>query len=178
MNKEMMRSLMRALGGRMKSVIAQFARREASRLMREVRESVKERLGPAQPSTRQSLEPPPPKPVEAPVAAPEASAPVLPSPTQPEAPAKRPEGTVATEAQTAPGKRAAAKTALGTGDTVATVDINSASRAELVMLPGIGPSRADAILNGRPYKDPAELVRKRVIPAALFTSLRERLRAD
>lgn len=175
MANEMMRSLARALGGRMKSVIVQVARREASRFIRHFRERFKEGLAPRAAPSARALEPPPSpataaSPVEAPLAPPEATAPA-PAPKV-RSPAKRPHPGKASA------KRAAAKTSAGAAETIGTVNINVASRAELVSLPGIGPSRADAIMNGRPYQETAELVRRRILPDTLFTSLRERLRTD
>jgi DNA uptake protein ComE-like DNA-binding protein len=43
------------------------------------------------------------------------------------------------------------------------VDVNSASRADLETLPGIGAETARRIENNRPYHSPHDLVRKRVI---------------
>jgi DNA uptake protein ComE-like DNA-binding protein len=170
-----MRSLARALGGRMKSVIVQVARREASRFMRHLRERFKEGLAPPAAPAPRTLEPPPSpataaSPAETPLAPPEATVPA-PAPKA-RSPAKRPHS-----AKPSP-KRAAAKKSARAGETIGTVDINAASRAELIALPGIGPSRADAIMNGRPYKKPVELVRRRILPDSLFTTLRERLRTD
>jgi DNA uptake protein ComE-like DNA-binding protein len=175
MANAMMRSLARALGGRMKSVIVQVARREASRLMRHLRERFKEGFAPRAAPAPRTLEPPPSaasaaSPVEAPSAPPDAAVPA-PAPKA-RSPAKRPHSAKASP------KRAAAKKSARARDTIGTVNINAASRAELVSLPGIGPSRADAIINGRPYKRPVELVRRRILPDSLFTTLRERLRTD
>jgi competence protein ComEA len=169
-----MRSLVRALGGRMKSMIVQVARREASRFFRHLRERFKAGLAPRAAPSPRSLEPPPTpanaaSPVEAPSAPPEATVPAR--APRARTPAKRP------SAEPSP-KRAAAKKSARAGETIGTVNINAASRAELIALPGIGPSRADAIMNGRPYKKPVELVRRRILPDSLFTTLRERLRTD
>ncbi len=174
MNKEVMRSVARALGGRVKSLIAQVARREASRFVRHLRERLKKAFAPAAPppAPLQLESPAAANPVEAPLAVPESTV-AQPGPgTSTKSPAKR------TNTPKAPGRRAAAKKAGAASETVTTVNINAASRAELVALPGIGPSRADAILNGRPYQNPAELVERRILPPSLFTSLRERLRTD
>jgi competence protein ComEA len=169
-----MRSLVRALGGRMKSMIVQVARREASRFFRHLRERFKAGLAPRAAPSPRSLEPPPTpanaaSPVEAPSAPPEATPTSAP---KTRTRARRP------PSRKAPPKRAAAKKSARAGETIGTVNINAASRAELIALPGIGPSRADAIMNGRPYKKPVELVRRRILPDSLFTTLRERLRTD
>ena len=52
------------------------------------------------------------------------------------------------------------------------VDINSASRKELMTLPGIGRAEADKIIANRPYLTKTELVTKQVLPTGPFLSLR------
>ncbi len=56
------------------------------------------------------------------------------------------------------------------------LDLNEASRDELLALPGIGPARADAILARRQrrlFRRPRDLVRVRGIGPAIFRRLRE-----
>ena len=48
------------------------------------------------------------------------------------------------------------------------IDLNSASRDELMTLEGIGEVRADAIIRSRPFKAKTELVERRIIPEALY----------
>ncbi|MCA0317410.1 MAG: helix-hairpin-helix domain-containing protein [Proteobacteria bacterium] len=55
------------------------------------------------------------------------------------------------------------------------IDINSASRAELMTLPGIGEARADAIIRGRPYRGKDELPRKNVIPQGVYDNIQARI---
>ena len=55
------------------------------------------------------------------------------------------------------------------------VDINSASKAELKKLPGIGDAEADKIIAGRPYLTKAHLVTHNVISAGLYQSLRDQV---
>ncbi len=43
---------------------------------------------------------------------------------------------------------------------VAALNLNTASKADLVKIPSLGPKLADAIIKSRPYKDEAELVKK------------------
>lgn len=52
------------------------------------------------------------------------------------------------------------------------VDINSASRAELKTLPGVGDAEADRIIAGRPYLSKAQLVTKNVIATGPYLQLR------
>lgn len=55
------------------------------------------------------------------------------------------------------------------------VDVNNASRAELMKLPGIGAAEADRIVKGRPYLSKASLVSQQVLPEALYDGLRGRI---
>jgi DNA uptake protein ComE-like DNA-binding protein len=55
------------------------------------------------------------------------------------------------------------------------LDLNSATREQLVALPGIGETYADAIIKNRPYKAKDELVSKKVIPAAAYRKIRTRV---
>jgi len=48
------------------------------------------------------------------------------------------------------------------------LDLNSATRAELVNLPGIGEAYADKIIANRPFHDKGELVRKKIIPESTY----------
>lgn len=57
------------------------------------------------------------------------------------------------------------------------VDINSASRAELMKLPGVSAADADRIVAGRPYLSKAHLVTRNVIPAAQYQAIRSRIMA-
>lgn len=57
----------------------------------------------------------------------------------------------------------------------ATVDINRASLDELKALKGIGDVRAAAIVNGRPYARKDELVRKGIVPQAVYDEIREQI---
>ena len=57
------------------------------------------------------------------------------------------------------------------------IDINSASRDDLMTLDGIGEVRADAIIRSRPFKLKTDLVERRLIPEALYERIADKVAA-
>lgn len=57
------------------------------------------------------------------------------------------------------------------------IDLNSASRDDLMTLDGIGEVRADAIIRARPFKAKTELVERRLIPESLYEKLADKVMA-
>ena len=57
------------------------------------------------------------------------------------------------------------------------IDLNSASRDDLMNLDGIGEVRADAIIRARPFRAKTELVERRLIPEALYDKIADKVTA-
>jgi competence protein ComEA len=51
------------------------------------------------------------------------------------------------------------------------IDINSASKADLSGLPGIGDVYSQKIIDGRPYKSKAELESKKILPKNVYDKI-------
>jgi len=79
------------------------------------------------------------------------------------APADKPVATKPAPAETKP----AAKGGL--------VDLNSATQAELVALPGIGEAYASKIIAGRPYAKKDQLVSRKIVPAATYQKIKDQV---
>lgn len=65
--------------------------------------------------------------------------------------------------------------ALAQAKAEALLDLNSASREELLKLKGIGDARADAIIKGRPYKGKNELVDRKIVPESVYNDIKDKV---
>ena len=62
----------------------------------------------------------------------------------------------------------------GIKDRIALANVNTSTAAEMIaVLPGIGDVRAAAIVAGRPYAKPDDLVSKGVLTEALFANIKD-----
>ena len=57
----------------------------------------------------------------------------------------------------------------------APLDVNSASKAELQALKGVGDKRADDIIKGRPYKGKDDLVQKKILPQGVYDGIKDKI---
>jgi len=56
-----------------------------------------------------------------------------------------------------------------------TVDINTASVAELKSLPGMTEADASKVVHARPYRDIDELISKKIVAEAEFVKIKDRI---
>jgi DNA uptake protein ComE-like DNA-binding protein len=58
------------------------------------------------------------------------------------------------------------------------LDVNSASKQDLMALPGINAADADKIIEGRPYDSPNDLLSRRILSKAKFDPIADRVKAQ
>jgi DNA uptake protein ComE-like DNA-binding protein len=57
------------------------------------------------------------------------------------------------------------------------LDLNSASKDQLMSLPGMTAAEADRVIAGRPYGEPDELVTRRIVAKAEYDKIADRVTA-
>jgi len=68
------------------------------------------------------------------------------------------------------------KEGMGRGNNV--IDINKASREDLLTLPGLSGREADSIIANRPFDDAHDLVKRRIISEAEYDRIQDRITAN
>jgi len=72
-------------------------------------------------------------------------------------------------------KTAPAKPASTAKPAAALIDLNSASKAELMTLPGIGDALSQKIMDARPFARKDELVIKKIIPQSTYDKIKDQV---
>ncbi len=57
------------------------------------------------------------------------------------------------------------------------LDLNSATKDQLLSLPGVTAAQADRIIAGRPYNDPGDVVKRRIMPKAEYDKIADQVTA-
>lgn len=71
--------------------------------------------------------------------------------------------------------QAPAKPALAAAAKAAPLDLNTATPAELKMLPGIGDAFAKRIIDGRPYSAKNQLTTRGILPQATYDKVKDQI---
>jgi DNA uptake protein ComE-like DNA-binding protein len=57
------------------------------------------------------------------------------------------------------------------------LDLNGASKEQLLTLPGITPAQADRVIKGRPYAAPGDLLTRHILPKVEYDKISDRITA-
>jgi len=59
----------------------------------------------------------------------------------------------------------------------AALDLNTATKEQLLSLPGMTAEEADKVIAGRPYDDPNDLVKRHILPKAEYDKIADQVTA-
>jgi competence protein ComEA len=57
------------------------------------------------------------------------------------------------------------------------LDLNTATKEQLLSLPGISAAEGDRVIAGRPYNEPNDLVKRHILPKAEYDKIADQLTA-
>ena len=57
------------------------------------------------------------------------------------------------------------------------LDLNTATKEQLLSLPGMTKAEADKVIAGRPYNDPSDLVKRHILPKAEYDKIADQVTA-
>jgi competence protein ComEA len=57
------------------------------------------------------------------------------------------------------------------------LDLNTATKEQLLILPGVTSAEADRLIAGRPYSEPSELMTRRIMPKAEYDKIADLITA-
>ena len=72
-------------------------------------------------------------------------------------------------------RNANSSAASGERDNNGLVDLNSASKTQLIELPGIGEAHAQKIIDGRPYRQKSDLVKRNIISEKTYELIADKV---